>query len=516
MFNGSILVFDSNKVIYKKSFGYSNLENQTKNDFDSKFCLASVSKPFTALAIIKLEEENLISLDDRISKYLPNLPDYSSEIKIKHLLTHTSGLPIAYGLPYKQGLKNTDFLNFLKNQDGLISQPGDKFSYSNCGYVLLSLLIENITNQTFYSYMNDNIFYPMGMSNSLVYGENQTVIENRVLGYDILNNLNDNNVLTTGSGNVYSTIDDLYKWQQLFFSEKVTSNNTLNKSFEPTVLNNKQQSNYGFGWHLSDDGKNNQYIYHTGGIAGFSTSIYRDINNNSGWIILTNGGNGYATFKLNEAIKKILNNEPILFPKIPLSIVFKKLEYLHGVDSSIQMVNKLITNHPNTYYFDDTEMNEYASKHDYNESLVLFKNNIALSPNSAVSYYSLGRYYFTHEDSLNAINCFNKSLHLYPSFSPSIKYIDSLDLIIDTVLFKVNKENLKQYTGNYSILNSMSIEISYDEEQLFFKPSGYKKVALCPNSVNRFYCLEYDMEIIFEEKSLFLLINGTTRIRKEE
>lgn len=516
MFNGSILVFDSSKVIYKKSFGYANKESRVKNDFDSQFCLASVSKPFTALAILKLKEENLLSLEDKISKYLPKLPNYTKEIRIKHLLTHTSSLPINYGLTYKQGLKNTDFLNFLKNEQSLNFQPGDKFSYSNCGYVLLSLIVEKITNQTFHSYMKENIFSPMGMNNTLVNGEHKPVIKNRVLGYDILNNLNDNNVLTTGSGNVYSSIDDLYEWQKTFFNEDVLSNTILNKSFEPTLLNNKEKSNYGFGWHLSDNGSDNKYIYHTGAIAGFSTSIYRNISNNSGWIILTNNGNGYATFKLNESIKEIMNNRPFLAPKIPLSILSRNLEFLHGVDSTIQMINQLIINHPKTYYFDDTEMNKIASQHQQNESLELFKNNITLSPYSAISYYSLGSYYLNIQDSVNAIECFNKSLHLYPSYSPTLKFFESLNLAIDSVSFKVNKDDLKQYNGNYAISNSMSIKISSDGEQLFFEPIGYKKVALYPNSVHRFYCLDYDMEIIFEEKSILLLRNGTTRIRKKE
>jgi tetratricopeptide (TPR) repeat protein len=360
-------------------------------------------------------------------------------------LTHTSGIPIDYNLTYKQGLKNTDFLNFLKNGEKLISRPGDKFSYSNCGYVLLSLIIEKITDQTFHSYMKENIFSQIGMNNTLVYGEQKPVIKNRVLGYDVLNNLYDNNVLTTGSGNVYSTIDDLYKWQKNFFSEDVVSNNILNKSFEPTLLNNKQKSNYGFGWHLSDDGSNNKYIHHTGSIAGFSTSIYRNINNNSGWIILTNNGNGYATFKLNESIKEIMNNRPFLIPKIPLSIVSRNLEYLHGVDSTIQMINKLINNHPNTYYFDDTEMNKIASQHQQDESLKLLKNNITLSPYSAISYYSLGSYYLNIQDSVNAIECFNKSLQLYPSYSPTLKYLKNLNLSIDSVSFKVNTAVLKKY-----------------------------------------------------------------------
>lgn len=303
-FNGSILVSENGKVIYKNALGFEKKSKGDKLKIESAFYLASVSKQFTAMAIMMLKENNDLNYNDKLSKYFPEFPSYADEISIKHLMTHTSGIKDYFKLGlYKPNLNNKDVLDILIKQKELDFNPGDKYNYSNSGYLLLAMIVEKVSNQPFHKYMYDSIFKPLGMNSTLVYDESKPKIDNRAIGHNKRGKLDDYEILTVGDGGIFSNVEDLYIWEKSLYTEKLVSNQTMEEAFKPTVLNNGKLSNYGYGWALNIEKNTAQ---HGGGLSGFRTFIHRGLKSNNSYIFLTNFGDAVSIGKIKKEIDKIL------------------------------------------------------------------------------------------------------------------------------------------------------------------------------------------------------------------
>ena len=185
MFNGTVLVSKGDEVIYRKAFGFADLETNKELVPESSFYLASVSKQFTTMAVMILKEQGKLSYDDKLSQYFPDFPSYADSISIEHMMTHTSGIPDHYGLnAYKKGLNNEDVYQLLIKQEKLDFSPGSRFRYSNGGYVLLSMIVEKASGQPFHEFMEAAIFSPLGMDKTLVYDQSEPEVTNRAIGYN--------------------------------------------------------------------------------------------------------------------------------------------------------------------------------------------------------------------------------------------------------------------------------------------------------------------------------------------
>jgi len=306
-FNGTILVSRNKKVVYRKAFGYANLETKEKLIPESVFYLASVSKQFTAMSIMILSERNKLTYSDKLSKYFPEFPSYANAITIRHLLTHTSGVPDHFRLnSYKPDLTNQDVLEILIKQKFLDYKPGDRFEYSNSGYILLAMITEKVSGMPFHEFMKANVFDPVGMINTLVYDESKPLINNRAIGYSFDGNLNDYNILTTGAGGMFSTVDDLYLWDQALYTGTLVSWGTIYEAFTPFNLNDGAISNYGFGWFIYEDGRR-KTVSHSGSFSGFRNYISRDIVNKNAFMLLTNNGDALEMNKVVNAIRDFLD-----------------------------------------------------------------------------------------------------------------------------------------------------------------------------------------------------------------
>ncbi|TMM53185.1 beta-lactamase family protein [Maribacter algarum] len=309
IFNGVILVSQNGKPIYKNAFGYANKDNNSKLNKTSVFYLASVSKQFTAMAIMILKERNKLSYNNNLSMYFPDFPDYANTVTIKHLLTHTSGIPDHFGLGiYKKGLTNNDVIKELAKQKKLDFKPGKKYSYSNGGYVLLSQIVTKVSGIPFNEFMETNIFKPLNMNSTLVYNESTPAITNRAVGYNKAGELDDYEILTTGAGGIFSTLDDLHLWDQALYTEKLIPKSTLEEAFTRTTLNNGKLTNYGFGWVISEK-EGRKSVYHAGGLSGYRTFMIRNLYNNSGYIILTNSGDASNIQEIVTSLNKVLNGK---------------------------------------------------------------------------------------------------------------------------------------------------------------------------------------------------------------
>lgn len=276
-FSGTVLVAKDGKPLFRKGYGWANREWKVPNGPESKFRLGSITKQFTATAILQLVEAGKLKLDDPISKYYLSSPPVWSKITIHHLLTHTSGIPSYTSIPGffgKESMTDRTPAEIVKlTQDmPLEFQPGEKFKYDNSGYILLGYVIEKVSGQKYADYLQEHIFGPLGMRDS-GYDSSQEIIPHRAAGYNYTGSRWVNAPylamsLPYAAGSLYSTGDDLLTWDQALYAHKPLSPASLDKMFTPNL------ENYGYGWFITKE-FNRKMESHGGGINGFNTVITR-------------------------------------------------------------------------------------------------------------------------------------------------------------------------------------------------------------------------------------------------
>ncbi len=307
----TVMVIKNGQPILAKAYGMANFETKTPCSTNTNFRLASVTKQFTAMSILILSERGKLSLDDKITKFFPEFPEYGKQITVRHLLTHTSGM-IDYEDVIPEGttipVSDRDALLLLLKQDKTYFPPGTDFRYSNSGYALLALVVEAASGQKFATFLKENIFQPLGMKNSLAYEQGIAMVPNRALGYQDRNGKfewSDQSLTSAvlGDGGVYSSVVDLFQWDQALYSEKLISRKLLQDAF--TIHSRKSDfkgSGYGYGWYVGED-RGTQHVWHYGSTCGFSTKIERFPEKKLTVIVLTNLRNA----QLDETINKIVD-----------------------------------------------------------------------------------------------------------------------------------------------------------------------------------------------------------------
>jgi CubicO group peptidase (beta-lactamase class C family) len=273
-FMGSVLVAQNGKILLDKGYGFANLEWQVPNTPTTKFRLGSITKQFTAASILLLEERGKLKVDDPVKKHMPDAPAAWDKITIFHLLTHTSGIPSFTSFPdYEskeaQAMTPQQLVDWFKDKP-LEFEPGSKWNYSNSGYVLLGYLIEKISGQSYADFVQQNIFTPLGMKDS-GYDSNSALIAHRAAGYsrgkDGPQNAGFVNMsIPLSAGALYSTTEDLLRWEEGLFGGKVLKPESLAKMTTPF------KQDYAFGLGVSTK-NGHKMIAHNGGIEGFNTSL---------------------------------------------------------------------------------------------------------------------------------------------------------------------------------------------------------------------------------------------------
>lgn len=274
-FMGTVLVARGEKILLNKGYGYANLELEVANTPATRFRIGSITKQFTAAAILLLEERGRLSVDDPVRKHLPDAPAAWDKVTIFHLLTHTSGIPSFTSFPDYQATMSlevtTEKLVGRFRDKPLEFAPGDKMNYSNSGYVLLGYLVEKISGQTYAQFLQDNIFKPVGMTGS-GYDSNSALIPRRAAGYSArqggppVNAAFLHMTIPHGAGALYSTTEDLHRWNQALFGGKVLSAASLAKMLTPA------KNDYAFGIVITKVDARTRYS-HNGGINGFNSFL---------------------------------------------------------------------------------------------------------------------------------------------------------------------------------------------------------------------------------------------------
>ena len=278
-----VLVAKKGQIIYKKAFGSADLELNVPVSADMVFNLASITKQFTAVAILQLVEQGKIRLQDSLQKFIPDFPSNRQTITIEHLLTHTSGIPDYMQINYPNlYMERWDFtpkqlIDSFEHYP-LEFEPGTKYSYSNSGYYLLGYIIGKVSQKTYPSYVQDNILTPLALHQTY-FDSAGIIIPNRVKGYWKGNTGYKNAdfwspTIAYSAGGLLSNTEDLFKWFKGLSSYKILKKETLEKAFTPFKLKNGSQINYGYGWYI-ENSSNVRSIEHGGKMSGFtSNEIY--------------------------------------------------------------------------------------------------------------------------------------------------------------------------------------------------------------------------------------------------
>jgi len=289
----SIMAIKRGNIVYDEQFGLANLEYDIPVTSSTVFNLASITKQFTAMAMVVLVEHGVLGFDDKITNFLPELLNYNG-VTVRHLLNNCSGIENYYRIVDRLNMSainitNKEVYNLLIDEQKLLFEPGTRFDYSNSNWVLLAMIIERLTGLSYGKYMEVNIFKKLGMINTRVFDEKQPIVKNRAYGY----RRGDNKfyceyleALTIGDGGVFSTIGDLYKWDQALYTGKLVSKENIELSFSNGIEDGEEQ--YGFGWSLGEDEVGNKKIWSTGLDAGFRSVITRYLDSEFTVVILSN------------------------------------------------------------------------------------------------------------------------------------------------------------------------------------------------------------------------------------
>ena len=290
----SVMVIKGGKVAFAKGYGLANVEESIPCGTNTNFRLASVTKPFTAMAVLILAGRKQLSLDERLTDFFPEFPAYGGEITLRHLLTHTSGL-IDYEDVIPKGTEipvlDRDVLRLMQ-QDKTYFPPGTNYRYSNSAYALLALIVEARSGSTFAHFLEENIFQPLRMNHTLAYQQGLSVVPNRAYGYSPATGgfrRSDQSLTSSvlGDGGIYSSVADLYQWDQALYTDKLVSRKLLQIAFTPGPTTEHPGTGYGFGWFVGQY-RGLREIWHSGNSLGFTTRLARFPEKRFTVIILTN------------------------------------------------------------------------------------------------------------------------------------------------------------------------------------------------------------------------------------
>lgn len=318
----AIGIIKDGSLIYSKGYGAANLDYGIPLSANSKFYIASTSKQFTAACIALLSIEGKLSLNDEIQKHIPELPQYKNKITIKNLIHHTSGVRDYFelfnlsGKKYMDYFSNNDVIKLLTKQNNLNFSPGDEYLYSNSGYVILAEIIKRVSKRTLREYADEKLFQPLGMKNTFFNDDYRNVTENRVISYTKESNYFKRFVQHfdgIGDGNLITTINDMYLWDQNFYHSKIGGQQFIDSILTQGILNNGDTVKYAFGL-IHGKYKGLKTVSHGGAFLGFRTQFVRFPEQKFSVIIFSNFSDLNPTAKAYEITDILLDDQLVKKP----------------------------------------------------------------------------------------------------------------------------------------------------------------------------------------------------------
>ena len=395
---------DGNEI-YNKGHGMADIENNVPVTNETAFLIGSVTKQFTNMAIMILKERGCLEYDETVEKYFPEFPSYVNKITIRHLMTHTSGIPDYFSEEIEEkavkidiNMTQEEILEEIKGFTELEFEPGTGFSYSNSGYVMLGYIIEVISGLTFAQFLSKNIFKPLNMDRTIV-GTSDKPIEGTAFGYiknkDGVYEKTPYNLIVVGwaDGNIITVAKDLFKWHKALYTEKLVKKETLEEALNPYILKDGTSTNYGFGW-FNHNRRGVKEIWHSGGTFGFTSRFSRFIDEDVAIIMLMN------LEPRND------NKIPSIFGEIIEVVLEEKLEPIKAKDLSVEELKSFIGIYKGKEGRCEVIYNEALNKLVIKNDLKRLDKEVTLTPidNGGFRFDSPAEYYLRFNKRENIIS----------------------------------------------------------------------------------------------------------------
>ena len=477
----SILVAQNGKSIYKKAYGKANLELDVNATIDNVYELGSITKQFTAVAILMLEEEGKLNVQDDLTKYIPDYPTQGNTITIHHLLNHTSGIKSYTNMPSfmkiaRQDMTPSELIDVFKNEPMEFS-PGEQFNYNNSGYILLGHIIEVVSGVSYQDYIQTHIFDQLDMKHSL-YGSKGKLISNRASGYSNQNGYVNANYLSMtlpyAAGSLMSTVEDMLIWQNAMSNSLLINKENYNRATQGSTLSNGENISYGFGW-IEDNVQGSKSIQHGGGIFGYTTmGIYLPAEDV--YVIgLTNCDCGNVTNLVTKVAAIAIGKA---FPSKKDAITLTK-----------------------------SQLNQWKGAYEFDNGAVRFvtvENGQIYSQREGsvkMPIYPLSESRFIFEDGNIEYNFFmdgNKKVAKFITSSETYIGAESdRKPAAEREVIAVDVKVLESYEGKYELAPSFHIVVSTRDAKLFAQATGQPEFELFAESESKFFLKVVDAQIIF-------------------
>jgi CubicO group peptidase (beta-lactamase class C family) len=532
-FNGSILVAEKGKVIYKKGVGLADMEWNVPNQPDTKFRLGSITKQFTSMLIMQLVEQGKLKLDVPISTYLPDYPKKNGEIiTIHHLLTHSSGIPNVTSFPgfFKNISRNSysslQLVNLFADST-LQFKPGERNAYSNSGYMVLGYIIEKVTGKSYEQVLQENIFTPLNMKNT-GYDHSGPLLKNRARGYEkngrlyINANFIDMSV-PYAAGALYSTVEDLYLWNQALYGNQLLRKENMDLLFIKHIP--AGGGYYGYGWDiyempLGNTAERIETIGHGGGIDGFNTQLTRMPSDKSFIVLLNNTGRAPLD-EMTQAIAAILYDKSYDLPKRSVAYSLGNRIEKDGVPAALEYYKGIKDS--TGYYLNEKEMNmtgyQFLQQGKVKETVAIFKLNTQAFPQSSNVYDSYGEALMALGNKTESLENYKKSVKLNPGNENGIKILNDNGIKTDDLIKKVPIEYLKLLEGEYLSADNKERKIKFElaEGILYGNDRGYRYKVLPVGGEGEFVNADDGASLVFDTKdkdAITMVLFGRVKFRK--
>ncbi len=477
----SVLISEKGKIIYSKQFGLTDVESNTPITEDTKFAIGSITKQFTAAAILILQEQGKVSINKSLGTYLPEFATKNYEgVTIQHLLTHTSGIPSdndakEISKNFKNNMPPREIANAIKNES-LLFNSGEKFDYSNNGYILLGLVIEKVSGLSYADFLKKNVFRPLKMKNTTVFSHQKT-IDGRAKGHtkdenDVLKNITYNSS-SFAAGAIVSTVIDLNKWATALFSKKVISKESLVLMLKNYSLNNNEKVNLGFGWEHNEVRGLKTYE-HSGFEPGFKANAIYVPEEELYIVVLQNSEIGSPTPTSIKATAISLN-KPYPAKSIAKKLSTEALENIIGTYQLSSGDKRVIGKNDNGLY--------YKASGGRERQLYIYDDNTLFFEKEYVQLH------FEKNGTEKIITYKNRN------YSARLLKVSN-DVPKENVAISIPITTLKKYIGSYKS-EQFTMKISLENGNIFAQPEGADKLMLQPKGENKFFIKELGAEIEF-------------------
>lgn len=476
------IVAKNGEIIYQDAIGQANLELGVDMQVNHVFRIGSITKQFTAVAIMQLEEQGQLSIQDPITQFIPDYPTQGHTITIEHLLTHTSGIksytdmPEFAGMTIRQDMTPSELVDFFKDQP-MDFAPGDQFNYNNSGYILLGVIIEKVSGLSYADYIQKKLFEPLGMKSSH-FGNASAIIPNRVAGYQGAKGAYRNAdylsmTLPYAAGSLLSNVSDLYTWTKAVHTHQLVSAKSLQKAFSPFTLNKGELSQYGYGWSL-DKIYNREVVEHGGGINGFLTeSIY--VPKEDLFVAVFSNCNCQSPGIAANKMAALALGELKSFSKVKLDA--KTLEQYTGVYQAEEgQLHKVVLDEGKLY-----TMNRGGNRYELNP---------------------IGKDAFFFSDQLHTVRFVkNESgkvikVQAYERGTLEGEAMRTDEEIKTRPTVTLSEAELREYLGTFD-MGPFKIRFTLEEGKLYGKPDGDGKAELWPSAKDQFFLKVVDATVEF-------------------